>query len=57
MIRYPIVPGVPSLSVTDISAERGRYRVVYKIDRLTRSLADFAKTVEILDAKGALCCR
>jgi site-specific DNA recombinase len=27
--------------------------VVYKIDRLTRSLADFAKIVEILDAKGA----
>jgi site-specific DNA recombinase len=26
--------------------------VVYKIDRLTRSLADFAKIVEILDAKG-----
>src|ERR1700682_3679835 len=27
--------------------------VVYKIDRLTRSLADFAKIVEILDARGA----
>src|ERR1700687_5058122 len=27
--------------------------VVYKIDRLTRSLADFAKIVEILDTKGA----
>jgi site-specific DNA recombinase len=26
---------------------------VYKVDRLTRSLADFAKIVEILDAKGA----
>jgi site-specific DNA recombinase len=26
--------------------------VVYKIDRLTRSLADFAKVVEIFDAKG-----
>jgi DNA invertase Pin-like site-specific DNA recombinase len=26
--------------------------VVYKIDRLTRSLADFAKIVEIFDAKG-----
>ena len=26
--------------------------VVYKIDRLTRSLADFAKIVEIIDAKG-----
>ena len=27
--------------------------VFYKIDRLTRSLADFAKIVEILDARGA----
>jgi site-specific DNA recombinase len=26
--------------------------VVYKVDRLTRSLADFAKIVEVLDAKG-----
>ena len=26
---------------------------VYKIDRLTRSLADFAKIVEILDTRGA----
>ena len=26
--------------------------VVYKVDRLTRSLADFAKIVEIFDAKG-----
>src|SRR6202022_2304267 len=27
--------------------------VVYKVDRLTRSLADFAKIIEILDARGA----
>ena len=26
--------------------------VVYKVDRLTRSLADFAKIVEVLDAQG-----
>src|SRR5215469_6973343 len=26
--------------------------VVYKVDRLTRSLADFAKMVELFDAKG-----
>ena len=26
--------------------------VTYKVDRLTRSLADFAKIVEIFDAKG-----
>jgi site-specific DNA recombinase len=27
--------------------------VVYKVDRLTRSLADFAKMVELFDARGA----
>lgn len=27
--------------------------VVYKVDRLTRSLADFARIVDVLDAKGA----
>ncbi|HXI16156.1 MAG TPA: recombinase family protein, partial [Chloroflexota bacterium] len=27
--------------------------VVYKVDRLTRALSDFAKIVEVLDAKGA----
>jgi hypothetical protein len=27
--------------------------VVYKVDRLTRSLSDFAKTVEVFDAHGA----
>src|SRR5947209_11396578 len=37
----------------DITAGRVDTVVVYKIDRLTRSLADFAKIVEILDAKGA----
>jgi DNA invertase Pin-like site-specific DNA recombinase len=26
--------------------------VVYKVDRLTRSLADFAKLVELFDAQG-----
>jgi site-specific DNA recombinase len=26
--------------------------VVYKVDRLTRSLADFAKLIELLDAHG-----
>src|SRR5712692_4594169 len=26
--------------------------VVYKVDRLTRSLADFAKIVEVFDARG-----
>src|SRR5689334_7074447 len=39
--------------LTDITARRVDIVVVYKIDRLTRSLADFAKIVEILDARGA----
>jgi len=39
--------------LADIAAGRVETVVVYKIDRLTRSLADFAKIVEILDARGA----
>ena len=39
--------------LADITAGRVDTVVVYKIDRLTRSLADFAKIVEVLDARGA----
>ena len=39
--------------LADITMGRVDTVVVYKIDRLTRSLADFAKIVEILDTKGA----
>jgi DNA invertase Pin-like site-specific DNA recombinase len=39
--------------LADIAAGRVNTIVVYKIDRLTRSLVDFAKIVEILDARGA----
>jgi len=39
--------------LADIAAGRIDTVVVYKIDRLTRSLADFAKIVEILDTRGA----
>jgi DNA invertase Pin-like site-specific DNA recombinase len=39
--------------LAEIIAGRVDTVVVYKIDRLTRSLADFAKIVEILDARGA----
>ena len=39
--------------LADIAAARVDIVVVYKIDRLTRSLTDFAKIVEILDARGA----
>jgi site-specific DNA recombinase len=47
--------GRPALQrlLADITAGRVDIVVVYKIDRLTRSLADFAKIVEILDARGA----
>jgi site-specific DNA recombinase len=39
--------------LADITAGRVDTVVVYKIDRLTRSLADFAKIVEIFDGRGA----
>src|SRR3984957_20097616 len=38
--------------LTDIQAGKIDIVVCYKVDRLTRSLADFAKIVEIFDAKG-----
>lgn len=37
----------------DINAGHIDVVVVYKVDRLTRSLADFAKIVEVMDAEGA----
>src|SRR3954471_9130421 len=39
--------------LADIAANRIDTVVVYKVDRLTRSLADFAKIVEVFDAKNA----
>ena len=44
-------PGLQRL-IGDIAAKRVRVVVVYKVDRLTRSLADFAKLVELFDAQG-----
>jgi site-specific DNA recombinase len=38
--------------LADIQAGKVDVIVCYKVDRLTRSLADFAKIVEIFDAKG-----
>jgi DNA invertase Pin-like site-specific DNA recombinase len=38
--------------LTDIDQKKVNVVVVYKVDRLTRSLADFAKIVEQFDAKG-----
>nr|WP_281719410.1 recombinase family protein [Nitrosomonas nitrosa] len=45
-------PGLKAL-LADVDAGKVQIIVVYKVDRLTRSLADFAKIVEVLDAKGA----
>ena len=46
-----IMPGFRAL-LDDIRAKRIDIVVVYKVDRLTRSLADFAKLVELFDAHG-----
>ncbi|MBP9158691.1 MAG: recombinase family protein [Sphingobium sp.] len=45
-------PGLKSL-LSDVEAGLVDVIVVYKVDRLTRSLADFAKIVERLDAREA----
>jgi DNA invertase Pin-like site-specific DNA recombinase len=45
-------PGLKRL-LADVEAGKVDTIVVYKVDRLTRSLADFAKIVDILDAAGA----
>src|ERR1700737_4831049 len=45
-------PAAQSL-LTDIRAGRIDIVVVYKVDRLTRSLADFARLVELFDAEAA----
>ncbi|CAM3762348.1 recombinase family protein [Polynucleobacter brandtiae] len=44
-------PGLAQL-LLDIDQKKVQVVVVYKVDRLTRSLADFAKIVEQFDAKG-----
>jgi DNA invertase Pin-like site-specific DNA recombinase len=44
-------PGLKKL-LDDIAAGKVDTVVVYKVDRLTRSLADFAKIVEVFDGKG-----
>ena len=40
--------------LADIRAGRIDIVVVYKVDRLTRSLADFARLVELFDARGCV---
>src|ERR1700679_3087833 len=46
--------GRPALQkfLNDVRGRRIDVIVVYKVDRLTRSLADFAKLVELFDAHG-----
>jgi DNA invertase Pin-like site-specific DNA recombinase len=39
--------------LADIECRKIDTVVVYKVDRLTRSLADFAKIVDVLDSNGA----
>jgi DNA invertase Pin-like site-specific DNA recombinase len=43
-------PGLQRL-LADVRAGRVDVIVTYKVDRLTRSLADFARLIEILDAR------
>jgi DNA invertase Pin-like site-specific DNA recombinase len=45
-------PGVKRL-MADIASGKVDVIVVYKVDRLTRALTDFARIVEVLDARGA----
>jgi DNA invertase Pin-like site-specific DNA recombinase len=45
-------PGLQQL-LEDVRAGKIDIIVVYKVDRLTRSLADFARIVDILDKQGA----
>jgi site-specific DNA recombinase len=47
--------GRPALQrlLADIKANKVKIVVVYKVDRLTRSLADFGKIVDIFDGHGA----
>ena len=45
-------PGLRRL-LADIAAGKVDTIVVYKVDRLTRALTDFARIVEVLDARGA----
>ena len=45
-------PGLKCL-LADVEAGRVDTIIVYKVDRLTRSLADFAKIVDVLDAANA----
>lgn len=49
-------PGLNQL-LADIASGKIDVVVVYKIDRLTRSLADFSKIIDVLDKAGGPSCR
>jgi site-specific DNA recombinase len=49
--RSMVRPALQGL-LADVEARRIDVIVVYKVDRLTRSLADFAKLVELFDKHG-----
>ena len=42
----------PKKLLADVRAKRIDVVVVYKVDRLTRALSDFAKIVELFDQNG-----
>jgi site-specific DNA recombinase len=43
--------------LADVRADEVGIVVVYKVDRLTRSLTDFAKLIELFDQHGVCSCR
>ena len=56
--RASIFPGVPTLYTAinnhpDVQAGKVDCIVVYKVDRLSRSLIDFARIIEVLEGHGA----
>ena len=57
MAAIPAEPWIapPSINfLRDVEDGKVDVIVVYKVDRLTRSLADFAKIIEILDRTGVI---
>ena len=46
-------PGLQKLRCVDIRSDLIDVVVVYKVDRLTQSLTDFARIIEAFDARSA----
>ena len=51
MIQFELQP-IETSQLADVAIRYVDAVVVYKVDRLTRSLADFAKIVEQIDGQG-----